>query len=496
MPYIPPDLHNWKETYRSPRGFRLHVLATTGSLSPPAGLLGGSWATRVALQVPAFVIEHPRAGPILVGTGLSPTLPDAPERQLGWLLARLTRPSVGEGEDLGSQLAAAGFAPARVRRVILPDCRFPQTGGLSMFREAEVIAGRADREWALRADLASGVRREELLTVQRWTPVDFATAKPLGTLPRAVDLLGDGSVWLLDAAGYTPGTMAVLLRLPKGPVVLAGGAVPLASTLRAPIPPPIATDADGWWGSVWRLKRLRELTDVVVVPGFEVSTLEDRRRSDVVVHGAKSLKVGAKDGTQEPAAGRPLRDRPRFPVSDPPATPPPIGRQGWNGRGERGRPRAPSLRPAAPSRKGEVALPGTVAFPVVEQTSLDDAEKGGKLVLHGRAPAADVEHSPAETFELVGDESAVAAPVQCLCADEGGRLLPRQADQDREAPGELRRLQVIGVAAERGGRPRPVGRVRSRLVPAAPERGKPVVADAARGEAGAHLFAVEMWPAT
>lgn len=329
MPYVPPDLHNWNDTYRSPRGLRLHVLATTGSVDPPAGLFGGSWTTRVALKVPAFVIEHPRAGPIVVGTGLSPALRDAPEQHFGWLLTQLLRPSVGEREDLGSQLEAAGFAPSRVRRVILPDCRFPQTGGLFMFREAEVLAGRADREWALRSNLAAGVQREDLLAVQRWDPVDFATAKPLGTLTRAIDLLGDGSVWLLDVAGYTPGAIAVLVRLPDGPVVLAGGAVPVVSTLRTPILPPVATDADGWWESAWRLKRLRELADVVVVPGFELSTLEDRPRSDVVMHRAETAKPdGEHEKDRSPikpgGSGRP--DQPQFPMPDPPATPPPMGR--------------------------------------------------------------------------------------------------------------------------------------------------------------------------
>ncbi len=329
MPYVPPDLHNWTEAQRPPRGLRLHVLATTGSVDPPAGLFGGAWTTRVALEIPAFVIEHPHAGPILVGTGLSPALRETPERHLGWLLTRLVRPSVEEREDLGSQLEAAGFAPARVRRVILPDCRFPQTGGLSGFREAEVLAGRAEREWALRSDLASGVQREDLLAVQRWQPVDFAAAKPLGTLARSVDLLGDGSVYLLDVAGYTPGAMAVLVRLPKGTVVLAGGAVPLASTLRTPILPPIATDPDGWWESAWRLKRLRELADVLVVPGFELAAVENEPRPDIVVHRIGTAKAEDRaEGKGRSPVGEPRQPRSNqpFPLPDPPATPPPMRR--------------------------------------------------------------------------------------------------------------------------------------------------------------------------
>jgi glyoxylase-like metal-dependent hydrolase (beta-lactamase superfamily II) len=210
-----------------------------------------------------------------------------------------------------------------------------------------VLAGRADREWGLRSGFGAGVQREDLLAVQRWQPVDFAEAKPLGTLARAVDLLGDGSAWLLDVAGYTPGAIAVLVRLPNGPVVLAGGAVPLASTLRTPVVPPIATDADGWWEAAWRLKRLRELAEILMVPGFELSGVDDKPRPDVVLHRGGAGKPGGEDerkgkGKDDGKGGgrkgrrdtrknggekrSPTRPNPVFPLPDPPATPPPMQR--------------------------------------------------------------------------------------------------------------------------------------------------------------------------
>jgi glyoxylase-like metal-dependent hydrolase (beta-lactamase superfamily II) len=36
------------------------------------------------------------------------------------------------------------------------------------------------------------------------------------------DLLGDGSVILVEMAGHTPGSVGVLLRTEKGPVLIAG----------------------------------------------------------------------------------------------------------------------------------------------------------------------------------------------------------------------------------------------------------------------------------
>jgi glyoxylase-like metal-dependent hydrolase (beta-lactamase superfamily II) len=273
---------------------------------------------RVAIQVPAFLIQHPRAGLVLVGTGLSPALVEDREDHLGWLLSVLTRPAVAEAQDLVAQLKVAGFDAGAVRHVILTDCRFPQTGQIDRFAGAEVAVAAAERRWALEESGASGVRLRDLLAVHRWAPVDFAGAPPLGTLEHAHDLLGDGSILLLDTPGYTPGTLAVLVRLPGGPVVLGGGAVPFGETLRMPAVPLVATNGDDWWLSAWRIKRFRELAEgLTVVPGFDTASLvEGASRPDIRVHRAT--------GSEAPDSRRDAR--PGFPIPDPPTSPPPLGR--------------------------------------------------------------------------------------------------------------------------------------------------------------------------
>jgi glyoxylase-like metal-dependent hydrolase (beta-lactamase superfamily II) len=294
IPYIPPDLANWSDTQRGPKGLRLHVFTSTGSLAPPRAVFGGPSLERATIEVPAFLIEHPRAGLTLVGTGLAEALVEAPQAYLGWLLVSIVSPAVQDGQDIMSQLETAGLAADQVRRVILPDCRFPQTGAITRFPTAEVVVAEAERTWALHAGPAAAVQRADLEAVRRWEPVDFADAEPVGTFPRGRDLLGDGSVVLLAAPGYTPGTMAVLIRLASGPVVLAGGAAPLAGTMRTPVVPRVATDPDRWWISAWRLKRLRELAaGLVVAPGFEESGLEDAERRDVRVHRPQIDEAGA-----------------------------------------------------------------------------------------------------------------------------------------------------------------------------------------------------------
>ena len=319
-PYIPPQLANWTKPYRGVRGLHLHVLASTGSLAPPGWIVGGPGSERRTLEVPVFVVRHPRAGPVLIGTGLDPALVEMPANRLGWWLAALTEPTVAKDAGVVAQLGRLGIAVRSVRHIVLLDCRFPQTGQLRRFPDADVIVSARDRAWAMRDGGGAGVRRDDLADVERWKPVSFEDTPGLGTVPHAHDVLGDGSLWLLDLPGYTPGSTAVLVRLPEGPVVLGGGVVPFAETLRMPSVPWAATDPDAWWLSAWRVKRFRELADgLTVFPGYDVGVpgADRKNRKDVTVH-READPAPAPETPRDPPA-RP----PSFPVPDPPALPPP-----------------------------------------------------------------------------------------------------------------------------------------------------------------------------
>jgi N-acyl homoserine lactone hydrolase len=50
------------------------------------------------------------------------------------------------------------------------------------------------------------------------------TPDPAGEFDGVLDLFGDGTVWALWVPGHTPGSVAYLVRTPKGPVLLTGDA--------------------------------------------------------------------------------------------------------------------------------------------------------------------------------------------------------------------------------------------------------------------------------
>src|SRR5690606_16802868 len=93
--------------------------------------------------------------------------------------------------------------------------------------------------------------------------------------------------------------------------------------------------------------------------------------------------------------------------------------------------------------------------------AVDDGE-GSHAVWLGGARTHDVRDGDAAHGERVGDERAVAAPGDRLSAHDGDLFTTGEVDQFVERRGKLRRLHVVGKAAERGVAPSSVGRVGSR----------------------------------
>jgi glyoxylase-like metal-dependent hydrolase (beta-lactamase superfamily II) len=273
VPYIPPTLANWPQPYRGIAGLKLHAFNSGYlRLSEALVLRGGSLARTRDLQVPVFLIEHPRHGLVLFNTGLSPKRAKRPATAGEWM-SLLRAEELSPGEDLMGQLRREGFEPEAVRWVVLSNLRSEHTGGVKAFPNARVVVAEAEQEHA--REQPSGYAPGDLDTVANWKFIDFESAKPLATFPAHVDLFGDGSCLLIDASGATPGTMAMLVRLPLRPVLLADDMAAVRESVRYAAKPAAAYDLGKWWDRVWRLKRLKDLApEVLVVPGHDLDSID------------------------------------------------------------------------------------------------------------------------------------------------------------------------------------------------------------------------------
>ncbi len=284
IPYIPPTLHDWPKPYRGAAGLRVTAFVT-GWLRVRPGLVyrGGSLTRERRLPVLAFAIRHPREGIVLFGTGLNHRIADKRGDYLGGLSELLLHPEALPGQDLPSQLAANGVDRSAVHWVVLTDLQFDSTGELHAFAHARVVVTRNEHEYAHR--VPSGYLPREYAGVESWKFIDFSSGGPLGTFESAVDLFGDGSCMLIDTAGSTPGSMALLLRLPSAPLLLAGDLAPVAESIRYTAQPRAPYDADRWWDHIWRLKRFQDLDPQLhVAPGDDVGPLWRDPPPGLVLH--------------------------------------------------------------------------------------------------------------------------------------------------------------------------------------------------------------------
>ncbi|MCX8070944.1 MAG: MBL fold metallo-hydrolase [Candidatus Binatia bacterium] len=272
LPYIPPKLENWPQPYRGVAGLQAHVLVT-GFLELPQALVyrNGSWLRTERLPVSVLAVQHPSKGVVLIDSGL-PTTEVSPARV--WPRALLL-PNEGflvthPGEELPQRLRQAGIRPEAVRWVVQTNLRAVRTGGLQHFPQAKVAVTQAELDYASRH--AEGYEPELWSSVREWHPIDFAAARPLGTFPRTVDLLGDGSVVVLDGRGPSPGTVMVLVRTPNRALLWTSDVVPTRDGLRTAAEPHGLWNAADWWLVFWQAKRLRDLAqEVEVLPALDIT---------------------------------------------------------------------------------------------------------------------------------------------------------------------------------------------------------------------------------
>lgn len=285
-PYIPPALQNWPNPYKGVNGVKLHVFKT-GEVTVPKKVVyrGGSLLDTLELDVLTFAIEHPSKGVILVGAGLSRGVIDNADGYLGIFRTAIGSPTMAEGQDVLSQLESAGLSEEQVRDIILPDLRFSHTGELENFPNARVIVSSMEYITTTEEGESALSLSDEYDGVKQWQFIDFSGAEPLGTFRAHRDLFGDGSVLLIDIAGATPGGLAVLVRLPRAPVLLCGNLAWTAEQARYVREPGFVFNRQSWWENAWRLKKFAELApELVILPDHDWEAVEAAKTKDMIVH--------------------------------------------------------------------------------------------------------------------------------------------------------------------------------------------------------------------
>lgn len=185
-------------------------------------IVEGTWNPRLVRNaMTAFLVEHP-AVTFVVDPGICTQVVDRAIAELPLALRVAVKPPA-KVLDLSTSLEQVGIAATRVDFALPTHLHWDHVAGLLDLPQLPVRIHSTERAWAMTGPIApvGGVR-----SAVRGRPItEFdLDGPPVLTFARSHDLLGDGSVTLVDLAGHTPGSVGVLLRTARGPVLLAGDA--------------------------------------------------------------------------------------------------------------------------------------------------------------------------------------------------------------------------------------------------------------------------------
>ncbi len=266
---------------------RIHPLMTGRMIGPEAWFLrrDGRLAWRRALglgmtrsewlefPVPAFLVEHPRAGPVLIDTGFHPSVAVEPRKNLGPVAQILFKDVRMEAEQAATaQLRAKGVEPSRVNVVVMTHLHVDHASAISEFPDATFVVSRAEWAAATSQGQLHGYVRRQFDHAFDYRLLDFEgpDVESFASFGRSFDLFGDGSVRCVYTPGHTLGHQSVVLRLRRREALVAADAVYLRRNLDEMRLSHRTADDHLSERSLREIRRYaRDTPDALIIPGHD-----------------------------------------------------------------------------------------------------------------------------------------------------------------------------------------------------------------------------------
>ncbi len=263
-PILTGELHAPRAHSDRPTGRLAKAKILTEVLGPR-----GRWEW---LPVPAFLVEHPSAGPILIDTGLHPSCATDVSGNMGRAGKFLYQIRMDHDQALRFQLPARGVESSEIRVVVMTHLHIDHASAVSEFPDATFVIDK--REWTSAA--SGGARRgyhhRQFDHAFDWRLLDYG-AEPVDSFAgfaQSLDLFGDGSVRLVATPGHTLGHQSVVLRTGRREVLVTGDAAFTEGGLRGETTPLLIHDEHLYHRSLKEIRRYLEQTpDAVLIPGHD-----------------------------------------------------------------------------------------------------------------------------------------------------------------------------------------------------------------------------------
>ena len=226
------------------------------------------------IPIPAFLIRHPSAGPILIDTGLHPSIATDPKQNLSSTVARVAKPVLKAGEDVPARLRDRGLDPGEIPVVVMTHLHLDHTSAISEFPQSTFIVAEAEWDDATRGGrpVLRGYRPSHFDYAFDYRTIDFdrGPIDSYATFGRTFDLFGDGSIRLAFTPGHSAGHQSVIARLSDRDFIIGGDAFYTLGQLTGAPLPPRPFDQHNFKRSLQELKLFqREFPQSIITPGHD-----------------------------------------------------------------------------------------------------------------------------------------------------------------------------------------------------------------------------------
>jgi len=264
-PFLTAELALPPRFYDRPKGRLGRVATLLGAVRGPKH----DWDY---CPVPAFLVEHPVAGNLMIDTGLHRCCAQPGGENLG-MLARFSAVRMNPGQSAAERLRARGIEPDSIGLVVMTHLHNDHASATTDFPNATFICDQT--EW--RAAHSKGANRNGYVNTHLdiavdWRLVDYGKdpVESFAGFARTLDLFGDGSVRLISTPGHSAGHQSVLLRLAHGELLVIGDAAPTEEILEGSKRPFLNDDDHLAERSLRELRSYRRLTpNALMVPGHD-----------------------------------------------------------------------------------------------------------------------------------------------------------------------------------------------------------------------------------
>jgi N-acyl homoserine lactone hydrolase len=272
---------------RSDATVRVHPILTGEMHAPrvfsdrPDGVLG---APKIALQalgprrgwdwlpIPAFLVEHPGAGAILVDTGLHPGCATDLAGNMGRLGKFIYEVRMDHDQALRFQLPARGVQTADVKIVIMTHMHIDHASAVSEFPEATFVLDRQEWDAAAAGGILDGYHPRQFDHAFEWRALNYRAdpVESFSGFARALDLFGDGSVRVVSTPGHSAGHQSVVLRTREREILVVADAAFTERALRGDAMPLRIHDEHLYLRSLGEIGRYLEQTPgALAIPGHD-----------------------------------------------------------------------------------------------------------------------------------------------------------------------------------------------------------------------------------